>query len=337
MSIQLNIKTDSKKEETQKRKLNFFSKKNAKEILTPQQESRKKKRKLIVLIVLTIIIIIASYLVYRFIQYSEVVGIKISPQDILNPIKKDPTLKKDSSGKYTAALLVGIDSGRSVNDGNMNTDTIILAVYNYASAETSLISIPRDFYSQVPDETWYSKINGIYAIGENREEGSGLPFLKKAVENITGIEVQYYGMVDLKGFTKTIDILGGLTVNVENTFTDYCYPAEADSPNKIFGTCSDSTGWHETITFTQGPQTMDGKTALKFARSRKGTSPEGSDFAIQLYALKKPAKPASFPTPAHAPESFFATQSHDRCNFAVVARPSGKSWTCGTRADGLDW
>lgn len=242
---------------------------------------RKKKIKKIVFAILGVFLLVGGVYAFRMYKLADSLGLKIGASDILNPIKKDPELKKDSTGKYTGVLIVGIDSGRAAGDGNMNTDTIMVANYNYETNETVMVSIPRDFAVELPNNPGiYSKINAIYADGERREKGKGLKDLSKVVKDVTGIEIQYYGMIDLQGFRKLIDAVGGITVNVENTFTDYCYPAEKDSKKVAVGTCAGTKYLAEIVTFQKGPQKMDGTTALKYARSRLSSTPgEGGDYA----------------------------------------------------------
>lgn len=232
--------------------------------------------KAILLTLLFIVIAGSAFYGVRLYLFSKAIGIKITPQDILEPIKKDPVLKKDSTGKYTSVLLVGIDT-RDASSGLKNTDSMIIATYNYDTKNITMISVPRDMYVKVPNDTWYTKVNALYAIGENKKKGNGLNFLKGALENITGIPIQYYAMIDLQGFRSVIDIMGGITVNVQNSFTDYCYPAEKDSKSVHF--CDLINGMAETITFNQGEQKMNGATALKYSRSRHSSdNGEGSDF-----------------------------------------------------------
>jgi hypothetical protein len=79
------------------------------------------------------------------------------------------------------------------------------------------------------------------------------------------VEIQYYAMIDYKGFVDLIDAVGGVYVNVENSFTDYMYPRG---------------NGYQTVSFKAGPQLMDGDTALKYARSRHSLqNGEGSDYA----------------------------------------------------------
>jgi LCP family protein required for cell wall assembly len=229
---------------------------------------KKKFNKKIIWGILGILFLIGAAFAYRTFEFSNSIGIKIRPIDILNPIKKDPQLKKDSTGKYTSALLVGIDT-RSAKSDLKNTDSMIIATYNYETGNITMISVPRDLYVKVPNEAWYTKINGIYTRGEAVKKGSGMEYLKGALQTVTGIEIQYHALIDLQGFVKMIDAVGGVTVNVENSFTDYMFPTEAKGKPV-----------YETISFKKGPQKMDGTIALKYARSRHSSDAgEGTDFA----------------------------------------------------------
>lgn len=183
-----------------------------------------------------------------------------------------PQLMKDSSGRYTNILGVGIDSRpkgeNPYNEDLKNTDTILVLSYDHQKNLATVISIPRDVYVKVPGHTGYSKINGIYLIGENTEEGNGLPLLQQAVEETLGIEIQYYAMGNFVAVRDLINIVGGIDLCVENTFTDYMYPS------------LDTFKVYETVHFDAGCQTMDSETALKFARSRRSPNIlEGSDYA----------------------------------------------------------
>ena len=230
----------------------------------PKRKSSKKKKFLKILAI--VVLLLGSFILFNYFL-GEKVGLQLAITDIFMPIKANPTLKKDSSGIYTNALLIGIDT-RTDNSGLQNTDTIIFVSYNHDKHEVVMISIPRDFFVEVPEQGRYTKINSIYAIGERIEEGLGLDYLTMVVEEITNKEIQYYGMVNVAGFVDMIDTVDGIEVDVENSFTDYRYPVEGAEYK------------HQTVSFTKGLQTMDGKTALRFVRSRmSNTAQEGSDFA----------------------------------------------------------
>jgi LCP family protein required for cell wall assembly len=161
-------------------------------------------------------------------------------------------------------MIVGIDTRE--NSSLLNTDTIVVASYNYDTNSVTMLSIPRDFHVEVNKAThWFARINAVYGTAEKNAEGTGLDELQKTVEEITQQEIQYYAMVDFKAFVEIIDSIGGITVDVENSFIDYMYPL--------------GTGY-QTVSFTEGIQEMDGETALQYARSRHSMqNGEGSDYA----------------------------------------------------------
>lgn len=240
--------------------------------------NRKMFFKWVTRIIVILLVLGGLYYAYRIFSFTNNIGLKIKPEDLISGIKKDPELKKDSTGKFTNILLVGIDS-RGGKSKLQNTDSMIVASYNYDTGNTVMYSIPRDLYVEIPAEPkgYFQKINAMYASGESKAKGGGFTYLEKAIKNNTGLEIQYHGMIDLQGFKKIIDTLGGVTVNVENSFTDYCYPLDGTQKASYF--CSALPGLAQTISFKAGPQTMNGTVALQYARSRHAPGEEGSDFA----------------------------------------------------------
>ena len=232
--------------------------------LTEEEKKKRKKKKttIILLCISFLILLILGFLIYKGYIFSKELGFRLDPSSLISSSRKE--LKKDSSGKYTNVLLVGIDTRES--GGLLNTDTIILASYDYEKNNIVMLSIPRDFHVEVAKGVnWYARINSIYSSAENKEKGTGLEALKESVERLTGQEIQYYAMVDFKAFVEIIDEVGGVDVNVENSFTDYMYPLGLG---------------YMTVSFKAGPQTMDGETALIYSRSRHAQqNNEGTDFA----------------------------------------------------------
>jgi len=208
-----------------------------------------------------------AYYGYNTYRIASDLGFNFSPTDIVEAVS-EPELKKDASTNITSALIVGIDT-RDTNQGLQNTDSIIYVAYNHNNNEVSMISIPRDTYVSYLEEEWYVKVNGIYNYYEQREEGTGLDSLIKTVETYVGHDIHYAAMIDVNGLEDVIDILGGVEVDVENSFTDYAYPNEESAFSQ-----------YQTVSFQAGLQEMDGDTAVKYARSRKSLdNGEGTDFA----------------------------------------------------------
>lgn len=145
------------------------------------------------------------------------------------------------------------------------TDAIILATIT--DSGITLISLPRDIW--VPEIR--AKINSAYYWGKQKNEGFKL--IDDAVASITSVTPNYNLVIDFSIFKKLIDVMGGIDVDVKNTFVDEKYPIAGKEADPCIP-CR-----YETLHFAQGKQLMDGETALKFVRSRNAKGEEGTDFA----------------------------------------------------------
>jgi len=232
---------------------------------SPQTIDEKKKKKWSIFIVLGIILIALGglgFFVYKGYEFAKNLGFNFKANNIISP-EKNPELAKDSTGKYTNILIVGVDTREKTD--LLNTDTIIVLSYNYETKDIVMVSLPRDFNVGINGNSWFNRINSVYASAEKRTAGSGMTALKKTIAEVTGMEIQYHAMINFKAFVDIINAVGGVDINVENSFTDYRYPSGYS---------------YKKISFTAGPQTMDGQTALEYARSRKSSNPiEASDYA----------------------------------------------------------
>ncbi|KKR14109.1 hypothetical protein A2865_03815 [Candidatus Woesebacteria bacterium RIFCSPHIGHO2_01_FULL_39_17] len=171
------------------------------------------------------------------------------------------------------------------------TDTMILVSVDHQSHKVNLISLPRDIWIT----TLRTKLNSTYYWGNKKQppaqrasglEGSGGMILaKSSVEEIVGQPVHYALVLDFSGFKKIIDVLGGVEVDVERSFSDEKYPI----PGREDDLCNGDPEFkcrYETLNFVQGKQFMDGETALKFVRSRNAIGDQGTDFARQVRQQK---------------------------------------------------
>ncbi len=173
----------------------------------------------------------------------------------------DKLLKGEKDGRVNF-LLLGM--GGAGHEGAYLTDTIILASFQPKDKKIALISIPRDLVVPMPGYGW-RKINNVNAFAEAKERGSGGAAVQSVVSEVFNLPIHYYIRVDFDGFKKLIDKLGGLSIYVDRSFTDYQYPTDDFK--------------YQVVSFKEGWQVMDGETALKFVRSRHGTNGEASDFA----------------------------------------------------------
>lgn len=212
-------------------------------------------------------------------------GGNISPLLFQLIFNKNIDLKKTSPEKINI-LLLGIGGGS--HEGPNLTDTIILASLNLKDPKVTLISLPRDIWST----DIRGKINRAYSDGEESRQGGGLILAKSVVGKITGQNIDYGVVIDFSGFTKAVDLMGGLDIDVERSFDDYEYPISGKEDNpcdnkpedleKLASASSQLETFpcrYEHLHFDKGIIHMDGDSALKFVRSRHAKGLEGSDFA----------------------------------------------------------
>jgi LCP family protein required for cell wall assembly len=200
-------------------------------------------------------------------------------------------------------LLLGSDSRSDDKQGR--TDTIILATIDPATQTAGLLSIPRDLWVVIP-QYGEQRINTAYRLGQRIDyPGGGIALLKETIEANLGVPVHYYILVDFEGFKQIIEALGGLDICVPETLdaaTHYGYPVQWVNKEEYYsfvpvgpdGTIKvtqpkiepaaleegrpapvDQRGY-EFLYIEAGWHTLDGATALRYARSRASAT---SDFA----------------------------------------------------------
>lgn len=104
-------------------------------------------------------------------------------------------------------LILGISTDQ---DGVDLTDTIMVASYNPNTQKATLLSIPRDTYTgrNPARATAYEKINSLYSRKHRPDE------TLEAVNELTGLNIQYYVVVKTEALIKLVDAIGGVTFNV---------------------------------------------------------------------------------------------------------------------------
>lgn len=152
-------------------------------------------------------------------------------------------------------LLLGTD--QRPGQSNWRTDTIILLTINQQEKTVGLLTIPRDLYVNIPG-IGKQRINTADFYGYYYHyPGEGPNLVKQTIEQNLGVRVHYFVRGGFDAFRQAIDLLDGIQVDVD------CPLYEQDF--------YDDYG-HATLNFQPGVQTMDGVTALRYARSRYTTN-----------------------------------------------------------------
>lgn len=155
------------------------------------------------------------------------------------------------------AVTIGLP--RNLEDVPFNDDSPLASVYpeGYGSIDGCEVDVCllNSIYTEVelvsPE---------MYPDAESRGSEPGIEGMRDAAEAITGLQIQYYVLIDMQGFSDLIDALGGVTMTVENRVP--------------MGAGHDEEGNEVAITewIEPGTQVMDGYHALWYARSRYETS-----------------------------------------------------------------
>lgn len=226
--------------------------------------------KILFFLVVTAIICLAVYFVFFAWKVNSTrQKITVVPEektDIMRKLKslvskKDlAPLRGEENGRVNILLLGIAGKGKA---GTNLTDTIMIASLDIRENRVALISIPRDFYAEIPNDRINMKINSVYQYGLNKYENRTEPaaeIVSSVVTGITSLPIDYYVILNFEGFEKAIDAIGGINITNERDIYDARYPG----PNFSYETFELKKGfWH-----------LDGATALKYARERHN-DPEG--------------------------------------------------------------
>ncbi len=248
-------------------KRRFFKKKQKPSSSKNKRFSFKKASRAFAVLMVAVVVGLASIFGYGYIKTRNIFkgngdGAAALQQNV------DPSrLNGEGDGRVNILMLGKGGPGETAAD---LTDTLLLASIDPIQNEASLVSVPRDMYVQ--DSNGYAtKINAVYSgakqarlsNGDDSDsdiqaaEDAGLSAVKQSVSEVLGIPVHYYVMVDFKAFEEAINTVGGVTVDVKEPLYDQ------------------SVAWllgGNPLVADKGLQTMDGKRALLYARSRKGSA-----------------------------------------------------------------
>ncbi|MGY3724072.1 transcriptional attenuator, LytR family [Granulicatella balaenopterae] len=223
-------------------------------------ESRIKNRKnmktkktiiIVMTVVLLILFTVGIYFSHRITTAEKTVHKKVDTVQM-----REKELKPTDS---FSVLLLGIDNGaygRGIEAGR--SDSMLVVTVNEKLGKTTIVSIPRDSYTEIVGYGINDKINHAFAFGE--EEMS-----INSVQNMLQIPIDYYVTVNMGGLMGMINAIGGLDIIPALSFT---YEGESFVKDQ--------------------PRHVDGEAALRYARMRYD-DPEG-DFGRQKrqqYVIQK--------------------------------------------------
>ena len=199
----------------------------------------KRKKWIIFIIIIAIILLISIglFIRARLAKTESTIHQKVETVNL-----RDKEIQDTDS---FSVLLLGIDNGaygRGTEVGR--SDTMLIVTVNEKLGKTTIVSIPRDSYTEIIGYGTNDKINHAYAFGKETMSIN-------SVQNMLNIPIDYYVTVDMGGLIGLVDAVGGLDITPILTFT------------------------YEDESFTEGvDRHVDGEAALRYARMRYD-DPEG--------------------------------------------------------------
>ncbi|WP_142161381.1 LCP family protein [Cellulomonas sp. SLBN-39] len=207
--------------------------------------------------------------------YSGVTTVDVS--GLVTPIGEEESNDPDdpNAGNDLNILVMGSDQRDGENAAlggdvaGMRSDTTIVMHISADRTRVEMVSIPRDSMVDIPacivspdgatTGAEFGQFNAAFAYGADL--GGSIEYAAactiQTVQNNTGVSIDEFVVVDFSGFVQMIDALGGVQMCI---------------PQDIYSEKADN------LTLSAGTQTLDGYTALQYARARTGTGlGDGSD------------------------------------------------------------
>ena len=179
-----------------------------------------------------------------------------------DPLKTDANGRTNILAFGTSGYNMDGDEGNGVHAGAQLTDSIMMISLNQETGDIAMLSLPRDLKAS-PTCTATGKINEVYWCHgggsqiSTEQEKVAAEALMSEVGSILGVDFQYFAHLNWGSLVSIVDILGGITITLDEGIYDYYWTGAVYDPGV--------------------PYTINGEEALGLSRARHGTS--GGDFS----------------------------------------------------------
>lgn len=213
--------------------------------------------------------VIGIFVYFKFNNFSQAANVPKTDfyQTLTAGWKQTPTETKG----YKNLLILGVDTLKNRGESTPLTDSIMLVSVNFQTGKIIILPLPRDLWN----EDYQTKINALYAYGLDRYSDNPQKFPQEVISEMTDLDIHHTLVVSMETVAEIVDLVGGVEVDVEQGFVDQEFPrTDVDVTVE-----TDLNKLYETIEFKSGLQTMDGRTALKYMRSRHGDNDQNTDLS----------------------------------------------------------
>lgn len=244
-------------------------------------QAKKQRRRIIIFIVEIIILLIAVFVLYGVLTTTKSGKVDLDEGDIIINDQVKEAQETTMKG-YRNIALFGVDSTSGALTKNTRSDTIMIASINQDTGECKLVSVYRDTYLNLSNDS-YNKCNAAYA--------KGGPEMAISMLNMNlDMNITDFVTVGFAGLTDTIDALGGVYIDVDDS--------EISHLNNYQLCIAEDLKRSYTPVSSTGYQLLDGLQATGYCRIRYTA---GDDFKRAerqrevLAAVADQAKKASLP------------------------------------------
>lgn len=222
-----------------------------------RKQAKRRKKMIAILAVEFVLILILGIGVWGVSKLDRIQDLDVPAEDVGMNEDMDESTAALLKG-YTNIALFGLGSRTpgSLGAGELS-DTIIIASINNETKEVKLMSVYRDTYLNRADDT-YGKCNAAYSHGGPKQ---AMEMLNTNLD----LNIQYYVSVDFVALIKTIELLDGVEIDVQEDEWElvnaYMYETTEITEDYL----------DHYSPFLEGPglQTLDGLQATAYCRIRK--------------------------------------------------------------------
>ena len=278
----------------------------------PPEKKKSSVGKYILIGVELLVLIVAAVVLWKFVMPATETGkMELSVEDIVinEEVKAKMETTSSSNGEGAAAeagstsnslyagyrnvALFGVDSREGALTKNTRSDTIIIASINEKTGDVKLVSVYRDTYLNLSNDS-YNKCNAAYA------KGGPMQAINMLNMNLD-MDIQDFVTIGFDGLIDVIDALGGVEINVLDSEIIHLnnYQISMVGKSSDGETFTATAGTDYTPVTSAGRQTLNGLQATAYCRIRY----VGNDFmraerqraVIQAILAKAKANPTKLP------------------------------------------
>ena len=229
------------------------------EDLEPEPRVRKPRKKVnwfkrIVKLALWALLLTMAGMVFMFFKGYNSVGSKAEAE----------VFNGQSTQDGVNILVLGTDARPENSQDAIRTDSIMVVNINNSDKKIKMVSFMRDTLINIQGYDY--KLNAAYTLGYQNDQ-QGAENLRQVLQENFGIEIQHYVMTDFSTFATAIDTIfpNGVQMDAKFSTIDGQVVSSVEVPDDL-GFASGGSPYQ---TIQVGPQRMDGKTLLNYARFRK--------------------------------------------------------------------